>query len=100
PFLSGAQGESYNGVSPTLTLIESFYSKNGLPIDKDPNYDYNGRYAVTSTPNGNTLSLNLNREPRFNAWIAYHNSYYEVVRGSANQILVQFRKNDNCGIQG
>ncbi|WP_236590194.1 RagB/SusD family nutrient uptake outer membrane protein [Sphingobacterium siyangense] len=100
PFLSGAQGESYNGVSPTLTLIESFYSKNGLPIDKDPNYDYNGRYGVTNTPNGNTLSLNLNREPRFNAWIAYHNSYYEVVRGSANQILVQFRKNDNCGIQG
>lgn len=97
PFIAGI---AFNGVAPTLTILEAFYTENGLPIDKDPAYDYAGRYQIESTPNGNTLSLNLNREPRFNAWIAYHNSFYEVNRGNNNQIKVQFRRNDPHGIQG
>ncbi|GHE23115.1 RagB/SusD family nutrient uptake outer membrane protein [Sphingobacterium griseoflavum] len=100
PFLTGAQGAAFNGLSPTLMMVESFYTKSGLPIDKDPAFNYADRYKMVAGPNGNTLSLNLEREPRFNAWIAYHNSYYEVTRGTANQVLVRFRRNDNCGIQG
>jgi len=97
PFI---QGTSWNGIAPTLTMVEEFYTKNGLPIDKDPAFDYNGRYSVVTGPNGTTLNLNLNREPRFNAWVAYHNSYYEITRGSQKQVLVKFRKNDPQGIQG
>src|SRR5699024_210105 len=69
PFLSG---RSWNGVAPTLTILESFYTENGLPIDRDPDYDYGDRYTVSEGPNGPTLSLNLNRGPRFEAWISYH----------------------------
>jgi len=90
---------AYNGVAPTLTMVETFYTANGLPIDKDPAFNYASRYAVVNGANGTTMSLNLNREPRFNAWIGYHNSNYEIIRGSANFIKVQFRKPDNCGIQ-
>lgn len=97
PFIAGT---SYNGVAPTLAMLESFYTKNGLPIDKDPTYDYGGRYSVVPGPLGNTLSLNLNREPRFNAWIAYHNSNYEIIRGSSKFVKMMFRKNDAHGIQG
>lgn len=93
-------GTSWNGVSPTLGLVESFYTENGLPIELDPEYDYEGRYNIVDGDYGKTLSLNLNREPRFNAWISYHNSYYEVVRGNENQVLTQYRRNDAHGIQG
>lgn len=96
PFL---QGTFWNGVAPTLTMVESFYTKDGLPIDKDPHYNYANRYQVVDGPLGKTWELNLNREPRFNAWIAYHNSNYEIKRDNQKQITVQFRREDNSGIK-
>jgi hypothetical protein len=100
PYLSGNDGVSYNGVGPTISFLEVFYTKNGLPIDKDPAYDYQGRYGIVSTGLGNTLSLNLNREPRFNSWISYHNGNYEVIRGNQKQVKTMFRRNDPHGVQG
>lgn len=91
---------SWDGVSPILTMLESFYTENGLPIDKDPDFDYKDRYSVVNGPNGKTWSLNLHREPRFNAWVCYHNSYYEVNdnRRTSKKVLCKFRKHDNQGM--
>lgn len=91
-------GNAWNGVGPTLRMVETFYTRNGLPIDKDPAFNYAGRYNIGTSELGPTMELNLNREPRFNAWIAYHNSKYEIIRPRVNFIVAQFRKNDNCGI--
>ena len=93
---------AYNGVSPTLSMVELFYTENGLPIDKDPEYNYSGRYGVGISPaGGSTLNLNLNREPRFNAWISYHNGIYEILRpGNVTSVKTMFRKNDDQGIKG
>ncbi|MFV0589772.1 MAG: RagB/SusD family nutrient uptake outer membrane protein [Draconibacterium sp.] len=106
-------GGSWNGVSPTLNTVKSFYTENGLPIDEDLAYDYENAFEYSdqtdlSHGSGNTLNLNKNREPRFYAWIAYHNSYYElyaytndpgVTEDNRNKMLVSFRKDDNCGVQ-
>lgn len=97
PFIAGS---SWNGVAPTLTILEAFYTENGLPIDKDPEYNYNGRYNIVDTELGTTMRLNTEREPRFNAWISYHNSYYEVMRGNNKEILTKYRRDDNYGIKG
>lgn len=79
---------TWGGTAPTLKQIERFYTKNGLPIDEDPEYPYNQRYSVASfQPNtrdtiygeGETILLNTLREPRFYAWIAFHHGYYEVL---------------------
>ncbi|WP_430810726.1 MULTISPECIES: RagB/SusD family nutrient uptake outer membrane protein [unclassified Carboxylicivirga] len=96
PFI---EGRAWNGIAPTLTMVEAFYTENGLPIDVDPDFDYENRYEIATGPLGTTMKLHLNREPRFNAWIAYHNSYYEVIRDEEQRIVAKFRKNDNCGIQ-
>ena len=80
----GLQGKSiprlsttaYGGLAPTLRQIERFYTKNGLPIDEDPAYDYPNRYEVANFPveekdingEGESLKLNMGREPRFYAW--------------------------------
>ncbi len=75
---------AYNGVAPTLTMVERFYTKNGLPIDKDPQFDYQNRFDVTNfaandiNGEGRTIKLNLNREPRFYAWVTFQNGYYEI----------------------
>lgn len=97
PFIAGT---SWNGVAPTLTILEAFYTENGLPIDKDPAYNFDGRYDIVDGDLGKTMRLNTGREPRFNAWISYHNSYYEIIRGNDKQILAQYRRDDAQGIQG
>jgi len=108
---------AYGLLAPTLNMVETFLTENGLPIDNDPAFDFNGRYdIVPSTETGNdhrqtiggtvraltnTLALNLGREPRFRAWISYHNSYYEYNTAGANgRIAMGFRRNDFGGIKG
>lgn len=112
----------WGGLAPTLKQIESFYTENGLPIDQDPKYPYSERYNVVDIPEGNpngegeTLQLNMKREPRFYAWIAFHNGYFEVfgedkelassnafatqyLRGEKGaKHLVQFTKLSNQGL--
>lgn len=99
---------SGNGVGVTLTMVEMFYTKNGLPIDLDPEYDYAGRYRYGEYHNdvcdGVTMNLNIGREPRFYAWVAFQNGYYEVLRRdetdeNAPIVKTQFRKNDLFGIK-
>lgn len=78
-----------NLIVPTLQSVESFYTKNGLPIEKDKSFDYNDRYTYIlapkncdgnnyGDPKGKVMRLHTDREPRFYAWVGYHNGYYEM----------------------
>ncbi len=73
--------------APTLETAERFYSKNGVPIDEDTEWQnkgyYNNRYStqqVTSTDKYNmksgwtTAILNFNREPRFYGSLGFDGS--------------------------
>lgn len=112
----------WGGLALTLKQVEAFYTENGLPIDQDPKYLYSERYSVVDIPEGNpngegkTQQLNMGREPRFYAWVAFHNGYFEVfgedkepksnnafatkyLRGEKNaKHLVQFTKLSNQGL--
>lgn len=80
------------GIVPTLATVESFYSKNGLPMDRDKEFDYANRYDVVTLPynyDGNgygestdnsrkTAKMHLNREPRFYAFVGFHNGFAEI----------------------
>ena len=115
---SNGYKNSWGILAPTLQTVEMFYTKNGLPIDEDKEFDYSGRYKIVNMPvnydgnnyfaqsNGRTLNLHLNREPRFFAWIAFHNGNYEIMKyngkvvntnNAKKAIVVKFRKNDANG---
>lgn len=78
------------GIAPTLQTVEYFYTKNGLPIDRDTTFDYDGRFDIVEMPvnydgnnysdvsNGTSIKLHLNREPRFYANIGFHHGFYEI----------------------
>ena len=80
---------------PTMKAVEYFYSENGVPIEEDKYYDYNGRYNLTITkeedklyvqPNVKTANLHLNREPRFYGSIGFDNGWwYGLGRFDENQ---------------
>src|SRR5690606_9543378 len=68
--------------APTLKMAELFYTKNGVPIDEDKDWDYDNRYDLRTTtgddvgmqPNYQTVGLHFDREPRFYASIAFDGS--------------------------
>lgn len=73
-------GAPYGSLAATLTTVELFYSKNGIPADKDPNYDWTNRFQMASgLPAGQeTIKLHTEREPRFYAYIGYDRGKYEI----------------------
>ncbi len=64
----------YGGVSPSFRMVETFLTKNGLPMDVDPAYaaSYANRYVPVQDDKGEwTATMHIGREPRFYADIAY-----------------------------
>lgn len=77
---SSAVEAAWQWLSPTLRMAETYYTKNGLPINEDKNFDYSNRYDVTTIAfnqrfyaqfANRTAKLNLDREPRFYASLGF-----------------------------
>lgn len=71
--------------APTIKIVEQYYSKNGIPIEEDPTYDFAGRYSVKKGDPAHryyigegepTASLNFDREYRFYSDIAHDRSLW------------------------
>lgn len=70
----------------SMKMVEMFYTENGLPIENDKTWNYEGRYQMSKETssayqdvvplNEDVLSLHLRREPRFYADIAADRCYW------------------------
>ncbi|GHU90605.1 hypothetical protein FACS1894155_09180 [Bacteroidia bacterium] len=72
-------------LSASFKMAELFYSKNGVPINEDPSYNYAGRYDTVVVGKDHyyyikegltTAILNTNREPRFYANLGFDCGYW------------------------
>lgn len=111
---------AWNGISPTITMVDRFYTANGLPIDEDPDFKIDNKLDLITIPEGTTyaepgkrtLYMHMNREPRFYAWIAFENGYFEcqteekryaystffgAERSNGKKWLTGFLATENCG---
>lgn len=107
-----------NGVSLTWAMLNRFYTKNGLPWDEDPAFKSENKLAVVSIDAAHaaygkegekTIAFNLNREPRFYAWVGFQGGYFEILNGDDNaypipaymtergRVILSFFKNGNQG---
>jgi hypothetical protein len=81
-------GTPNGGIGATLSAVELFYTKNGLPADKDPTFDWANRFTIAA--GDQTIKLNRNREPRFYAYIGFDKGDYELgTLGSKKQLLLK-----------
>lgn len=96
-------GDAWQWNAPTMNSAEFFYTKNGLPMEEDPDYDYDGRYEITEIPSSDasvaiegeyTVKMHLNREPRFYASIGFDRSR---VRGYGELYDLKTRYQENNG---
>jgi starch-binding outer membrane protein, SusD/RagB family len=77
--------------SPTMKMVEKFYSSNGVPINEDLQWQsrgwYNNRFEVRPEPSAGdekffikedekTVYLHFNREPRFYATVGFDKGIY------------------------
>ena len=108
PYFKSSDLDDYNAdcmgcVSPSIKMVEMYYTENGLPINADKTWNYDKRYQLSQETNGkykdvvmmvgeeydfrnpyvsgtnNTkgiLALHLRREPRFYAHIAADRCYW------------------------
>lgn len=85
------KGDMNMVICPTLQSVEAFYTKNGLPMQYDKDFRYDDRYEYITAPanndgnnygdpTGKVMRLCTDREPRFYAWVVYHNGYAEMGR--------------------
>lgn len=102
---SESTGDAWQWFGPTLNATEFFYTKNGLPLDEDPTFDYENRDAVTTIPaeyrdvaqtNEQTAYMFLGREPRFYASIGFDRS---IVRGYGTLYSLKMRYQEGNGRQ-
>ena len=71
---------AWQWLAPSMRMVETYYTKNGLPIDEDLSFDFINRYDLTSIAFNQrfyaqfaqrTAKLNLDREPRFYASLGF-----------------------------
>ena len=71
---------AWQWLAPSVRMAETYYTKNGLPIDEDLSFDFTNRLEPTTIAFNQrfyaqfaqrTAKLNLNREPRFYASIGF-----------------------------
>ena len=89
---------SWNNNSPQLEMVEMFYSEKGLPVKEDPTYYPESQWFQLDKYEGETTcKLHLKREPRFYAWISFHNGWYELQRNGESRIRTMYRNEDIHG---
>ena len=85
------QSNIYGDLTPTMRMVELYYTKNGLPLNMDKTWSYNDRYKMGKETDSNydkivklnddVLNLHLRREPRFYASIAADKCYWKKNNG-------------------
>ncbi|MDR0559772.1 MAG: RagB/SusD family nutrient uptake outer membrane protein [Prevotellaceae bacterium] len=76
----GTSSSTSSTLSMTLAHVDLFYSKNGIPIEEDPNYDYSNRFNMRTGDAAHryyikegeqTAAMNFEREPRFYSTLGF-----------------------------
>lgn len=102
----------YGCLSPSMKMVEMYYTEHGLPIDADNTWNYNSRYQMSKEAsslykdvvplNTDVLQLHLRREPRFYACIAADRLYWQLGTNTPYvnyNLLVKAYKGEQFGSQ-
>lgn len=102
----------YGCLSPSMKMVEMYYTEHGLPIDADNTWNYNSRYQMSKEasslyknvvpPNTEVLQLHLRREPRFYACIAADRLHWQLGTNTPRDdynLIVKAYKGEQFGSQ-
>lgn len=96
-------------ISPSLKIVEMFYTDNGLPLDQDPTYGGGNVYGATQVTDPYYTDvivmqeqipvLHTRREPRFYASIAADRCYWRLGKNVNNLYKVEAYRGEVFGLK-
>lgn len=89
----------YSGVSPYLSATERFYTRNGLLPKDDGNFPDQGDWLTSAGISGreDIIKLNVEREPRFYAWLAFDGGDYSSMLANSKPLRVDLKNGEAQG---
>lgn len=90
----------YSGVSPLLnTTVSYFYTKNGKQPKEDPAFAPESEWYTRANVPGrpNIIKLNVDREPRFYAWLAFDDGDFSVALKNGVPLRINLRDGGETG---
>ena len=110
----GTSGSGPKGMlAPPISFVSKFYTKHGVPIEEDKDWDFAGRFNLQESgfdhlfyiaKGERTVKLHFNREPRFYAFIGFDRGvwYGNWINNYNKESLyfVKGRKSETAARQG
>lgn len=93
---SGVGG--YSGVSPYLYTVEHFYTSRGKLPEYDSNFPTKSKWLTSAgLSNSDIIKLNVDREPRFYAWIGFDGGEHSSLLADGSPLVIAERKSMKQG---
>ena len=95
----GTWHAGYSGVSPTLYTIEHFYTANGKLPEKDLDFTPSSEWFESAglSSREDIIKLNVGREPRFYAWMAFDGGDYGTKFAAGSPLKLEMRNAEMHG---
>ena len=95
---NGSPVGGWGGIAVFLNSVERFYTKNG----KLPQYDHtfpdkSDWFESAGLSNPDIIKLNVNREPRFYAWVCYDGGEYSSFIADGSPLILEARNSQKHG---
>lgn len=89
----------YSGLSPTLQAVEAFYTKSGKLPARDDNFTSSDNWLKSAgiSDRPEIINLNVDREPRFYAWITYDGADIGPKLNAGKSFRVDLRDSEKSG---
>lgn len=89
---------AWGGLSPTLYTVQHFFTENGVIPSDDPGFaPESDWYTSAGMPETDIIKLNVGREPRFYAWIAFDGCEYSPVIANRKPLICHMRDPEEGG---
>ncbi len=89
---------AWGGLSPTLFTVQHFFTENGLLPSEDPDFTPESDwYTSAGMEESDIIKLNVGREPRFYAWIAFDGCEYSPVIANRQPLICHMRDPEEGG---
>lgn len=98
-YYNGSPTGGYSGMSPYLSSIEKFYTKDGKLPKYDENFTDQSEWFNSAGISGrsNVINLCAGREPRFYAWLGYDGGEYSSQISNGSPLVIQARNSKAQG---
>lgn len=95
---NGSPVGGWDGNSPYLYTMEHFYTSSGKLPEKDPNFLPESQWLNSAgLSNSDVINLNVNREPRYYAWLSFDGDNYSAFLSNGSSLVMHGRVSSKQG---